>query len=567
MEACRRHMWLAACFSALINVLYLAPTIYMMQVYDRVVPTGGIATLLWITVVVAAAIATLAALEAVRGQLMSRVSLRLDRILAGTILDRLVARKTSDEASGLVMREFDSFRAALSGPAMTAMFDTPWTPIYFAVAFMIHPLLGLLVLLGGVILIALAVAHSRKSKPMEDEARQANSLSYASQNATLRQSEIVRTLGMRRAMIARHVGDRHSGQEAGSRVQAASNRYNSLVKFARMFLQSFALGVGAWLAIEGQITSGAIIAASVLLSRALQPLEQLVRLWPSIIQARQSMTTLAELFEETDTDVAVRTKLPDPTGVVSLDRVVVRSNDGAALLLKNVSLELAPGEICGIIGASGAGKTTLARVVAGAIQPDLGEVRLDGASIADWDREVLAPHTGYLPQGSALLQGTVGENISRFAVDGGADRSEVDARSIEAAQLAGIHDMVLALPLGSDTPIQEGGMKLSAGQEQRVALARALYGNPKIIVLDEPNSALDTDGEAALGRALDVMRKRGATIMVVAHRAQVLATADKLAVLSGGEIVQHGERDKVLGALREAAERANVVPMQREGGK
>ncbi len=570
MQACRRHFTIAAVFSALINILYLAPTIYMMQVYDRVVPTGGILTLLWITALVAVAIATLSALEAVRSQLMARVSLRLDRILAGEILDRLLARRTGTRGSvesGQVMREFDQLRGALSGQAATAIFDTPWTPIYLVVAFLIHPVLGLLVLGGGAVLVVLALAHARRSKPAEDEARAANSRAYASQEATFRRAEIVRAMGMRTAMIRRHLADRGDGLDATTAAQASDNRYNAIVKFTRMFMQSLALGVGGWLAIAGQISMGAIIAASVLLSRGLQPVEQLVRLWPAIVQGRQAMQSLAALFEQTEAEAAPRLRLPDPTGRVTLDRVVVRSPDGSALLLKNIAFDMAPGELCGVIGASGAGKTTLARVVAGAIAPDLGEVRIDDANARDWDAEDLAQHIGYLPQDSSLLPGTVAENISRFACDCGDERESVDKRTIAAAELAGVHKLILALPGGYETPIGDGAHLLSAGQAQRIALARALYGDPALIVLDEPNSALDAEGEAALVRAVSALRARGAAVLIVAHRPQILAGADRLLVLAAGEIIHHGPREAVLEALREAATRANVVPINREAGQ
>ncbi|WP_447759710.1 type I secretion system permease/ATPase [Sphingopyxis panaciterrae] len=569
LQACRRHFALAAAFSALINILYLAPTIYMMQVYDRVVPTGGIFTLLWLTILVAIAIATLSALEAVRSALMARVSLRLDRILAGDILERLLARRTGTKGSsdsGPIMREFDAMRAALSGQAVTALFDAPWTPIYLLVAFLIHPVLGLLVLGAGALLVGLAIAHARRSKPVEDAAKQANNRSYASQEATFRRAEIVRALGMRTAMIRRHLADRGEGQDAGAAAQASDNRYNAIVKFLRMFMQSAALAAGGWLAVAGEISMGAIIAASVLLSRALQPVEQLVRLWPQLVQGRQAMHSLATLFEATGEAAAQRMRLPDPTGKVDLACVVVRSSDGAALLLKNISFGLVPGELCGVIGASGAGKTTLARVVAGAITPDLGEVRIDDASASDWDAETLAQHIGYLPQDSGLLPATVAENISRFACDRGEDRERVDKRTIAAAELAGVHKLILALPGGYETRIGEGAHLLSAGQAQRIALARALYGDPAIIVLDEPNSALDAEGEAALVRAVAAARARGAAILIVAHRPQILANAEKLLVLTAGEVLHHGPREEVLEALREAGARANVVPINREAG-
>lgn len=566
VEACRGHFAIAAAFSALINILFLAPTIYMMQVYDRVVPTGGLLTLGWITVVVAIAIATLAALEAIRSRLMMRASMRLNRMLAGPILDRLMARrstKAGEPSTTQAMRDFDALRGALGGPAATAVYDVPWTPIYVIVAFLIHPVLGIMVIAGGAILVSLAAVHSRRSKPIEDEARRANAASYAAQEASFRKAEIVRVMGMRGALVARHIGDRATGLEASANVQQSNNRYNAIVKFVRMLLQSLALGAGAWLAVNGQISSGAIIAASVLLSRALQPVEQMVRLWPSIVQARQAMVSLDNLFDATRAEVAPRTALPQPEGRVELDRVVVRSADGQALLLKNISFMLAPGQICGVIGSSGAGKTTLARVIAGALPPDLGELRIDGAAIGDWDADVLAPHIGYMPQDCALLPGTVSENISRFALAQPGGQETIDCDVIAAAKAAGVHDLILALPAAYDTPIDEGGHRLSAGQTQRIALARALYRNPRLIVLDEPNASLDGEGEMALMRAVAAARAGGSAILIVAHRAAVLANADNLLLLGAGEVLQFGPREEVLAALKRANEAANVVPIKR----
>lgn len=568
VRACRTHFILAATFSALINILYLAPTIYMMQVYDRVVPTNGVLTLIFITVVVGVAIATLSALDAIRVRLMTRASLRLDRLLSGEILDRLLARsraRPGDPSTQQAMREFDLLRQSLAGQAATALFDVPWTPLYLLVAFLIHPILGLLVLGAGGVLVTLAIANERRGKAKAEEAHQANAAAYESHEAMLRKAEIVRALGMRRALVSRHIQQRSIGLNAVADLQFSGSRYNGLVKFVRMFMQSFALGVGAWLAINGQISVGAIIAASVLLSRALQPIEQLVGLWPNIVQSRQALRTLGTLFEQASGPV-VRTTLPDPQGQVELQGIVVRNAEGSAILLKNISLKLAPGEVLGVVGPSGAGKTTLARVVAGALSPDLGEIRVDGANMADWDPEELARHIGYLPQDCGLLPGTISENVSRFAASRGAPQAEVDEQVVIAARLAGVHEMILHLPGGYDTCIEGNGHRLSAGQAQRVALARALYGNPRILVLDEPNSALDSDGEEALSRAIAAAKLQGAAIMIVAHRAAVLASADRLAILADGAIVAAGPRDEILQALQNSAAKKNVVPIH-EGAR
>lgn len=564
IRACRTHFVMAAAFSALINVLYLAPTIYMMQVYDRVVPTNGVMTLIFITVVVGVAIATLSSLDAVRARLMTRASLRLDRLLSAPVLDRLLARsraRPGDPSTQQAMREFDTFRQALGGPAMIALFDVPWTPLYLIVAFMIHPLLGILVLTAGAILVTLAMVNERRGKDAAEEAHRANTAAYEAHEATLRRAEVVRALGMRKGLVERHIGQRSAGLQASADLQLGATRYNSLVKFVRMFMQSLALGTGAWLAINGMISVGAIIAASVLLSRALQPIEQLVGLWPSVVQSRQALATLERLFEQNPVDEAERLALPDPLGTVDLDRVVVRSPQGDAILLKNVSLKLIPGEVVGVIGPSGAGKTTLARVIAGALPPDFGEIRIDGAKFDDWDPERLARHIGYLPQDCGLLPGTVGENISRFPCSRATDRMHLDAQIVRAARMAGVHDLVLRLPNGYETVIEGNGYKLSAGQAQRIALARALFGSPRLLVLDEPNAALDSDGEDALVRAIAAAKLGGAAVLIVAHRAAVLANAEKLAILADGAIAGFGPREEIMAALQQSNARRNVVPI------
>lgn len=563
VKACQRHIALAAGFSALVNILYLAPTIYMMQVYDRVVPTGGTTTLLWLTVIVAVALATLTALDGIRSRVMMRASLRLNRLLASDIMERLLARGGKKQSLGTAqaMREFDTLRQALGGQAMTALFDTPWTPIYFIVAFIIHPILGAMVLLGIAVLVGLAIANERQTRPLSEKANTATSQAYAVQNLVVEQAEIIRTLGMRQSMVTRQMEERQNGLAASTEAQFLSSKYNSKVKFFRMFMQSAALGVGAVLAVNGQISVGAIIAASVLLNRGLQPIEQLVGQWATIGQARQAMENLGTLFEETEENGRERTVLPKPIGDIVLDHVVVRSPDQSAILLRNVCAELKAGEITGVIGSSGAGKTTLARVVAGAIAPDLGDVKIDGACYEDWDPERLATHMGYLPQGSCLLPGTVAENISRFAPRDGADE-ELDSAIIAAATQAGVHDMILNLPAGYDTMIGERYHRLSTGQAQRVALARALFGKPRVLVLDEPNSALDGEGEQALIRALAASKLDGAAILVVAHRASILNDADKLIVLDDGVVVDSGPREEVLGKIRKRMEQATVVPMR-----
>jgi len=559
LRACRPHLMAAAAFSALINILLLAPTIYMMQVYDRVVPTEGRLTLLYLTLVVAFALATQTALETVRARLLTLAGLRLDRLLAGGILQKLMSAMAPG-ASTQGMREFDIVRQTLSGPVAVAAFDIPWTPIYVLVAFMIHPALGAMTIVGGGLLVVLGVLNERATRTRAREAFVAQSQAYASQEAAAANGEVVRALGMRGALRERQLADRRSGLDLSAQAQFTGGGYSAATKFARMFLQSAALGLGAWLAVDKQISVGAIIAASVLMSRALQPIEQLVGSWGQVGQARGALNNLIKLFPNRGIEVS-GTQLPAPTGMLALEQVAVRAPGEGPILLRGVSFRLTPGEILGVIGPSGAGKTTLARVAAGAISPDAGAVRLDGANLVDWDGDRLGRYIGYVPQDSGLLAGSIRDNISRFAIwsavgaEGGpgGDPAIIDAEVVAAAQAAGVHELILRLPKGYDTLLGPGGRGLSAGQAQRVALARALYGAPPLLILDEPNSALDADGEAALNSALLAAKARKAAILIVAHRTGILNVADRLMVLREGQVEMIGPKTEVIAKMSDSA--------------
>jgi ATP-binding cassette subfamily C protein len=552
LRACRPHLMAAAVFSAFINLLLLAPTIYMMQVYDRVVPTEGRLTLLYLTLVVAFALGTQTALESVRSRLLTLAGLRLDRLLAGGILQKLMSAMAPG-ASAQGMREFDVVRQALSGPVAVAVFDIPWTPIYVLVAFMIHPALGAMTIVGGAVLVVLAVFNERATRTRAREAFMAQAQAYASQEAAAANGEVVRALGMRGALRERQLADRRVGLDLSAKAQFTGGGYSAATKFTRMFLQSAALGLGAWLAVDKQISAGAIIAASVLMSRALQPIEQLVGSWGVVGQVRGALNNLIKLFPNRGMEMS-GTQLPAPTGALALEQVAVRAPGEGPVLLRGVSFRLTPGEILGVIGPSGAGKTTLARVAAAAIAPDAGVVRLDGANLVDWDGDRLGRYIGYVPQDSGLMAGTIKDNISRFATWVGADAAIVDAEVVAAAQAAGVHELILRLPKGYDTLLGAGGSGLSAGQAQRVALARALYGEPPLLILDEPNSALDADGEAALNSALLAAKARQAAILIVAHRTGILNVADRLLVLREGQIEMLGPRVEVVAKMAEAAQ-------------
>ncbi|MFN3815169.1 type I secretion system permease/ATPase [Brevundimonas sp.] len=547
--ACRTHLIGAAVFSALVNLLYLTPTLYMLQVYDRVVPTGGLATLVLISVAALFALAALAALDWLRIRILLRAGLKLDQALTSRILARAVDLR-GQAPNAHVLREFDHVRTALSGQGTLAVLDAPWTPIFLLCCFMLHWSIGMLTLFGGLVLFLLAWLNERDTRPRIGQAMDAANSAYAAQESIAAQAEVVRALGMRANSIARQTHERRRAVQQQADANLAGGRYSGAIKFVRLTLQSAALGLAGFLVIRGQMTPGAIIASSVLLSRAVAPIEQLVGAWPGLVKAHAGWRRLIDLFERTAEADRARTALPAPKGRLSVESVTVRLDETGPPQLKGAVVALEPGQTLGVIGPSGSGKTTLARVMAGALIPSAGAVRLDGAEYAAWDSDALARHIGYLPQTPSLFAGTVRDNISRFAAATGAPSDEIDAAVIKASQAAGAHDMILRLSRGYDTELGAFGAGLSAGQAQRVALARALYGDPVLLVLDEPNSNLDQEGEAALMTALLAAAKRGAAVVIVAHRAGVLSRVDRLLVLKDGGVQAQGPREEVLMQLR-----------------
>jgi PrtD family type I secretion system ABC transporter len=544
--ACRRHFVYAAMFSALLNLLYLAPTLYMLQIYDKVVPTRGAMTLGLLTLVLLFALGALSLLDLMRSRLLVRASMRLDRLLSGAVLDATLARPAAarEGLTKQALREFDNMRQTLTGIGALAVFDAPWTPIYILVAFLIHPTLGLLGLVGAAGLLVLAWRNERATRGKLQKANEASNLAYVSQEYSAASADVVRALGMRQAMVRRHLDERSAANRLQAEAGFASGGYMTATRFLRLSLQSLALGLGAWLAIHNHISGGAIFAASLLIARAMAPIEQVLGGWRNMIEARGAYAKLASLFAHAEKKLPP-TRLPAPKGAVDIERLSVLSPDAQRLILRDVNFRLATGEAIGIIGPSGAGKSTLVRNLAGASTPDQGAIRFDGADSKDWDPERLARHIGYLPQEPTLFAGTVKENIARFQSCLNEDAEGIDQLVIEAAQKCGAHEMILHLPEGYDTRLGWGGKGLSAGQAQRVALARALFGAPSVLILDEPNAHLDGDGEMLLVRALAELKAAGTSILVTAHRTGVLSAVDKLLVLRDGRVEQFGPRDEV----------------------
>lgn len=558
LAQCRRHFAAAAVFSALLNLLYLAPTLYMLQVYDRVVPTRGGQTLLFLTLVLLFALLTLALLDRTRTRLLTRAGVALDAAVAPHLLDATLGRPEAPEARQ-ALRDFDQFRATLTGPAMLALFDAPWLPFYILVCFVVHPWIGAVALLGGIALPLIALANERATRPRLDQAQAIAARTYATQDAALSSAEAVRALGMRRALVARQQRERDAMLVAQTEAGLAGGSYLTATKFTRLALQSLALGLGALLAIDDMISAGAIFAASFLIARALAPIEQLVATWRSIAQARSSYARLDTMLGQAHAQPPPTT-LPPPRGALAVEGVTVLAPGGDRAVLTNISVSILPGEVVAVVGASGAGKSTLARLLVGAIRPDRGIVRLDGADLADWDPERLARHLGYLPQDTALFAGTVAQNIARFAGDLGEDRATIDAAVITAADAVGARDLIQRLPHGFDHRLSLGGRGVSAGQAQRIALARALYGDPALLVLDEPNAHLDSDGDAALVAALTRARQAGRTVVVVSHKLSILPAVDKLLVLRDGRVDLYGPRDEILPRITPPKLRAAPAP-------
>ncbi|HET9161200.1 MAG TPA: type I secretion system permease/ATPase [Caulobacteraceae bacterium] len=561
LRACKRHFVAAAGFSALLNLLYLAPTLYMLQVYDRVVPTQGKLTLVFLTIAVLGALGALSLLDMVRGRLLVRASIRLDRRLAGAVLDATLGRRGAQGLSKQAVRELDAFRQTLTGAGILAVFDAPWTPIYVIVCFIIHPLLGVLALMGASLLLIIALRNERATRAPLQRANEAANVAYVSQEYSTASADVVRAMGMRKAIVRRHLAERETMFNLQTQASFAASGYVTLTKFARLSLQSLALGAGALLAVNNHISPGAIFAASFLISRALAPIEQVLGAWKSLIQARGAYRTLTDLFVEEGLE-PIRTQLPAPSGAVAVESLTVLNPRRDGAILSEVSFGVDAGEIVGIVGPSGAGKSTLVRMIAGAAAPDRGVIRLDGADRKDWDPERLGEHIGFMPQEATLFAGSIKSNICRFQNFTAEDPGAVDAAVIEAAQRSGAHEMILRLPQGYDTELALGGRGLSAGQAQRIALARALYGSPNLLILDEPNAHLDAEGEALLLETLSEVKRRGGTVLIVAHRTGVLAALDKLMVLRDGRLEIFGPRDAVLQRIGSQQQRPRTVEAQ-----
>lgn len=560
LTRCRPYFVTVAVFSLAINLLYLATPLYMLQMYDRVVPSSSVITLVMLTIVLLVALLALAVLDIVRAGVLARAGIRLDRLLGARIITAIIDNSAAaGGARSQPLRDVDTFRQYVTGPGIHAVFDLPWTPIYIAVIFMLHPLLGGFALACGFILLVMALINERLVRPSLNESNDAASRNYSFTEMSLRNAEVVRAMGMVDGLLNRWRRDRNRMMD---RLLIAADRgsmISGLIRFLRLSMQSLILGLGAYLVIERAVTVGSMFAASLLLGRALQPVEQIVGSWRGMIAARDAFNRVRYLLASAPLP-PVHLALPRPQGQVAVEQLSYMPSRTSRPLLHNVNFRIEPGESVGVIGPSGAGKSTLARQLVGVLRPTAGAVRLDGADIGTWPRGSVGQYIGYLPQDVELFSDSVAANIARF-------QQAEDEAVIEAARLAGVHDMILRLPDGYETWVGDGGAILSGGYRQRIGLARAVFGLPSLVVLDEPSSNLDTEGDAALAECMLRLKNARITTITISHRPTTIALVDKILLLVDGRIETFGPRSEVLARLNARAPIPIVAPSAGRSGQ
>ena len=541
-----------AVFSSLVNILMLVSPVYMLQMYDRVLTSASAETLLMLTLIAVFLLACFGLLEWVRQRLMQRIGLALGLNMANDVLTSAFRSNLASQgqAASQPVRDIDNIRQFMGSPTIFAFFDIPWTPIFTAVIFMFHPLMGAVAVFGAVVIFTLGIlAEFRSRLPMRAAAMEGLQ-SHQLLESSMRNSDALKAMGMFDGLIGRWQG-RH--RRSASFQSAASGRLSVLLSATKAFrfsVQVGMLGTGAYLVLAGDLTPGMMIAGSIIMGRALAPIEQGIGAWRGFVGARQAWRRVNALLENFgDEDKGPGTELPRPEGKVEVEDVTVVPPGAEVPVVKGVNLTLQPGTITGLIGPSGSGKSSLASVMMGVWQPVEGAMRLDGAEIDGWPDHLRLKHFGYLPQTVELFDGTVAENISRL-------EEPDDEGVIGAAQRAGCHEVIMRLPQNYTTPIGAGGRGLSAGQRQRVALARALYGDPAYVVLDEPDSNLDSEGQEVLGKVLEALKENRITTVLITHNVRLLRRVDQIGVMQEGQIVNFGPRDEVLGQFGAAKPRA-----------
>jgi len=545
LRDCRRAFAGVALFSGVVNLLMLAGPLYMLQIYDRVLSSRSVPTLVVLSVFLVGAYAFQGALDLIRSRVIVRAAALLDQRLAvavhGAVIRLAITNRHPTEGPQPV-RDLDQIRAFLTGAGPIAIVDLPWIPIFLFVCFLLHPWLGLAATVGGIVLFTMTLLTERASRTPARMAAQDAGVRSVMVEAGRRGGETIVAMGMAGSLAQRWAGINNRYIAAVARLSDVATSYGSTSKVLRLLLQSMILGLGAYLVIRQELTAGAMIAASIMMGRALAPIETTIANWRAFVAARQSIRRLSEALARAAPRSAV-TALPPPVRSLDVEQLTIAAPGTPTPIVTGVHFSLKSGEALGIIGPSGAGKTSLIRALVGIWSPVRGNVRLDGAELSQWDPELLGRHIGFVSQTVELFDGTISENIARMAV-----APDVDS-VLRAAQAAGAHDLILRLPSGYDTKVGEGGEALSGGQRQRIALARALYGDPFLVVLDEPNANLDSDGELALHQAMLALKARGAILVLIAHRPATLSACDRLLVLANGVQQGIGPRDEILQKL------------------
>jgi PrtD family type I secretion system ABC transporter len=553
LSAFRGAFAAAALFSVFINLLMLTIPLYLINVFTHVFSSMSLETLGLLTLVAGGALLLQSALELVRGRLLVRVSSRLDARLGREVLAATLASAAgTNRHSAQPLRDVNELRNLLQGGDVFRLIDIPIIPVFVAVLYLFHPTLAAIAGGGALVLFGLALLNEWVSRGPYSKFNEMSMKSINQADDYVRNADVIRAMGMMPAITAAWHAESsakyevlHAGADWGNRLRAAA-------KFIRMMLQISMLGAGTYLFLQHEIMPGTIIAASILMGRALAPVEAAIGTWKNVVSARAAYKRLETLLDLVEARSKPKTGLPVPQGRLAVERVTVAVPDTNRLLLKQVGFELPPGELLGIVGPSGAGKSTLGRVLVGVISPNTGAVRLDGASLQDWDADVLGRYLGYLPQDVQLFTGSVADNIARM------DAAATPEAIVEAAQRVGVHEMILRLPNGYDTQIGEGGLALSAGQKQQIGIARAYFGTPALVVLDEPNANLDGESELALRAALEENKARGVTQVVISHRPGLLQAADKILLVRDGVMESFGSTAEILGRVLPSKEVAKI---------
>ena len=566
LKAARRKnrslFWAVGLFSIFVNILMLTGPIYMLQIYDRVLGSGSEETLFALSILVAFLFLMMGFLDYARGRVLARIGARFQtnldaRVFSAVLRANARGQGTADTNSGL--RDLESVQRLLTSPVLSAIFDIPWTPLFLGGIFLFHPWLGYLAIAGGVVLIFITILNQWLTRAPVLQANDAAIIASQMAEKLRIESELVHSLGMRGAVFERWNIARKKALVATINASDASGKFSIMTKTIRMFLQSAMLGLGAYLVLQNQLTAGAMIAGSILMGRALAPIEQSIGQWALVQAASKGWDNLAQLLADMPIEQA-RTALPKPKALLSAKQVTVIPPGQQHASLRMINFQLNPGQALGVIGSSGAGKSTLARAIMGVWRVAGGKIRLDGAALDQYDPDVLGQYIGYLPQRVQLFDGTIAENIARMSL------TPDDAEVIKAARKAAAHDMILAFPDGYDTKVTGNGGQLSGGQLQRIGLARAMYGSPVLLVLDEPNSNLDNEGSQALNLAIKQMKAAGNSVIIMAHRPSAIQECELLMVLEGGALQAFGPKDEIMRKMiknhediRKSADKGGVV--------